>query len=62
MIKRHRRALRGYGFGLACVFAGAWLTELSGSMLPLSMGAAAALMWTVPLVRSLWGSKHRRHD
>ena len=57
MLKPHSPALRRYGLGLACVFAGAWLTELSGSMIPLSMGAAASLMWTLPLVRSIWRGK-----
>lgn len=45
--------------GLVLLFAGAWWTELTDSMFPLAMGASAALMCTVPLVRQLWTRKRR---
>lgn len=48
-----RKAVITYGAGLAAICAGAWLTELSGSMLPLALGASAAVLCTVSLVRSL---------
>jgi hypothetical protein len=45
--------LRLYSVGLACTFAGAGLTELTGSFVPLAMGASATLMCTVKVVRAL---------
>lgn len=47
-----RRALRTYCWGHAWVLLGAWSTSEIGSMWPLALGGAAALMMTVPLVRS----------
>ena len=52
-------ALRLYLGGLCATFAGAWATELTGSMFPLAMGASVALMCTAPLVSKLW--TRRRH-
>ena len=52
-------ALRLYLGGLCATFAGAWVTDSTGSMLPLAMGASVALMCTVPLVSKLWA--RRRH-
>ncbi|MBC7954730.1 MAG: hypothetical protein H7Y33_02515 [Cytophagales bacterium] len=49
--KQHLFSL--YGAGLACTFAGAWLTEITGSLLPIAMGASVTLMCTVQVVRSL---------
>ncbi len=46
-------ALRRYALGLASVVLGAAWTDASGSMLPLAMGSALALMCTAGLVRSL---------
>lgn len=43
-----------YLAGLASTFAGAWLSSVVGSMLPLAMGASVSLMCTAPLVRHLW--------
>jgi hypothetical protein len=50
-------ALLRYFFGLAATFLGAWLTDVTGSMLPLALGASITLMCTVPLVRHLWSRK-----
>ena len=49
--------LRRYLLGLVLVFAGAWATGESGSMLPLALGAAAWTMLSVPLVRRLLRSR-----
>lgn len=49
--------LRRYLLGLVLVFAGAWATGESGSMLPLACGAAAWTMLSVPLLRRLLGSR-----
>jgi hypothetical protein len=46
-------AFRHYGIGLVSVVAGAGLTSATGSMLPLAMGSALALMNTVALVRAI---------
>lgn len=46
-------ALRRYALGMTCLLLGAGWTEASGSMLPLAMGSAAALMCTADLVKSL---------
>jgi len=46
-----------YVFGLASTFMGAWMTEISGSLLPLAMGGAASVMTTVPLVRAIRGAR-----
>jgi hypothetical protein len=40
-----------YSAGLACTFAGAGLTELTGSFVPLAMGASVTVMCTVHVVR-----------
>ncbi|MCY7306477.1 MAG: hypothetical protein LH632_10060 [Rhodoferax sp.] len=52
--------VRNYVFGLVCTCVGAWLTEISASLLPLALGGAALVMATVPLVRAMRGirSKH----
>ncbi|MEP6872936.1 MAG: hypothetical protein ABI887_01090 [Burkholderiales bacterium] len=49
-----------YLVGLACTFAGAWLTDLTSSMLPLALGASVSLMCTAPLVRQIWARKRNR--
>ena len=53
----HRsRALRTYLCGHGCVLLGAWMTSATGSMWPLALGGSAALMSTVPLIRSFLAS------
>ena len=49
-----------YLAGLACTFVGAWLTDLTGSMLPLALGASVSLMCTAPLVRQIWTRKRKQ--
>jgi hypothetical protein len=49
-----------YLAGLASTFAGAWLTDLTGSMLPLALGASVSLMCTAPLVRQIWTRKRKQ--
>lgn len=51
------KVFRHYAFGLGCTFVGAWGMEVSGSMLPLALGAAVSIMTTLPLVRTLWDKK-----
>ncbi len=48
------REFRRYLAGLCATFVGAWATELTGSMLPLVLGAFCALVCTVALIRRLW--------
>jgi len=50
----HGPPLRLYFVGLGCTFVGAWLTSVSGSLIPLALGGAASVMCTVALVKSLW--------
>ena len=51
-----------YAVGLAATFGGAWLTEATGSLLPLALGASATLMLTVPLVKAIWRRDKKRGD
>jgi hypothetical protein len=44
---------RLYGAGLACTFVGAWLTEVSGSLVPLALGASATVMCTFHVVKAI---------
>ena len=53
-------ATRLYAGGLLCTAAGAWLTELTGSLLPLSLGSAALVMATVPVVRAIRSRHNKR--
>lgn len=48
-----RPAFRHHLLGLGCVVAGAGLTDATGSMLPLALGSAVAVMTLVALVRDL---------
>ena len=43
-----------YLAGLASTFAGAWLSSVCGSLIPLAMGASISVMCTARLVRYLW--------
>ena len=54
----HSKAFRGHALGLCAVVVGASWSESSGSMLPLAMGSALALMTTVGLVRDI-RKRHR---
>jgi hypothetical protein len=42
-----------YLAGLACTFAGAWLTGVTGSLIPLALGASASVMCTTSVVRRI---------
>ena len=59
--------LRLYLLGHSCILLGAWLMDASGSMLPMALGASAALMLSMPLIKQLtarWraaGSNSRKH-
>jgi len=56
------KVVQTYAFGLACTCLGAWLTEISGSLLPLALGGAALVMATVPLVRAIRRMRSRHRD
>lgn len=56
------RVFRNYAIGLLSTFAGAWLTGVTGSMLPLALGAALGVMQTPPLVKAIWSKKAARDD
>lgn len=47
-------------FGLSATFADTWGTELTGSMIPLALGASVTLMCTAPLVKDIWTRSCRR--
>lgn len=47
------RLVWGYLQGLSLIVAGAALTEWTGSLIPLSLGASAAVLRTITLVRAL---------
>ena len=49
----HSKAFRFHALGLCAVVTGAGLSESTGSMLPLAMGGALALMTTAGLVREI---------
>ncbi len=51
---------RRYLIGLTATFAGAWGTGLTGSMVPLALGASISLMRTAPLVREIWTRARKR--
>lgn len=50
---RRQPGLGLYLLGHVAILLGAWGTDASGSMLPLALGASAALMLSVPLLRQL---------
>jgi hypothetical protein len=45
-----RRDVRLYLLGHAAIVAGAYLMDVTGSLVPMALGASAALMLTVPMV------------
>lgn len=49
-----------YLVGLTATFAGAWVTDLTNSMVPLALGASVSLMCTAPLVRQIWTRKRKQ--
>ena len=53
---------RDYAFGLACTALGAWLTDVTDSLLPLAFGGAVLVLNTVPLVRAIWSRNRTRRD
>ena len=54
--------VRHYVGGLVCTVAGAWLTEVTGSLLPLSLGGAVLVMATFPVVRAIQAQRAKRRD
>ena len=53
---------RNYAFGLACTALGAWLTDVTDSLLPLAFGGSVLVLNTVPLVKAIWSRKRIRRD
>ena len=47
------KPLRHYTVGFVCMLVGAWLTDVTDSLLPLSLGGAALLLATWPLVLAI---------
>lgn len=47
------KVVQHYAFALACTGLGAWLTEATGSLIPLALGGATLVTATVPLVRAI---------
>jgi len=54
--------MRNYLCGLLCVVAAAWLTAVTGSLLPLSAGGAVLVMVTVPLIQAIRAHFAGRRD
>src|SRR5262249_36151535 len=48
------RALLRYAAGMLGIFFAAWLSGVTHSMVPLALGASAALMCTASLVKAIW--------
>lgn len=59
MTPSRQQDLLRYGLGLCATLIGAWLTDVSGSMLPLALGASASLLCTLPLVKAIWTARRR---
>ena len=53
-------SFRRYLVGLSATFAGAWGMDLTGSMMPLALGASFTLICTVPLVKEIWARGRSR--
>ncbi len=47
------KSVRHYALSFVCMLVGAWLTDVTDSLLPLSLGGAALLMITLPLVLAI---------
>lgn len=47
------KSVRHYALGFVCMLVGAWLTDVTDSLLPLSLGGAVFLMTTLPLVLAI---------
>ena len=52
--------MRLYLLGHGLILLGAWLMDLTGSMMPMALGASAALMLSVPLLKQLTARFLRR--
>ena len=55
-----KQELLRYTFALGATFIGAYLTEPTGSLLPLALGASALLLCTWTLVRAIWVGGRKR--
>lgn len=60
MSPTRKQELRRYTFALGATFIGAYLTEPTGSLLPLALGASALLLSTWTLAKALWVRGGRR--
>ena len=56
------KPVRDYVIGLACTGAGAWLTEFTGSLLPLALGGAVLVVATPAVVRAIRAHHATRRD
>ncbi len=57
MNMKRSTTFRLYLTGMSATLAGAWVTELTGSMLPLALGAAFTLICTAKVVHAVWTRK-----
>ena len=55
-----QRAMRLYLLGHLLILVGAWLMDVTKSMLPMALAASAAFMLTVPLLKQLGARFMRR--
>ncbi|HEV7915563.1 MAG TPA: hypothetical protein VGP22_17495 [Albitalea sp.] len=55
-------AMRQYLLGHLLILVGAWLMELTQSMLPMALAASAALMLMLPLLKQLGARYARRRS
>jgi hypothetical protein len=54
MSHMRKQEFRRYALALGATFIGAYLTEPTGSLLPLALGASALLLCTWTLVKAIW--------
>lgn len=57
-----RRTLALYLVGLFATVVGAWATEMTGSFIPLALGASFSIMQTVATVKALLARRRQRTD
>ena len=57
-----RRLLASYLLGLFAIVAGAWATELTGSFIPVALGASFSIIRTVSTVKAILIRRRRHTD
>ena len=59
-IRPYASTLRSYFLGQACILGGACLMDITGSFLPMALGASAGLMLTAPLIKQIYARARAR--